>query len=64
MPAATGHPGGDAVANTHGEEGTGAEAVSITSMRDALLDAQIAAEGSVAGSLNSSKARCRMRRHI
>ena len=38
-----------------GEEGTGVEAVSITSMRDALLDAQIAAEGSVTGSLTSQQ---------
>jgi flagellar hook-associated protein 1 FlgK len=38
-----------------GEEGTGVEAASITSMRDALLDAQIAAEGSVAGSLTSQQ---------
>jgi len=38
-----------------GEEGTGVEAVSITSMRDALLDAQIAAEGSVAGSLTAQQ---------
>jgi len=38
-----------------GEEGTGVDAVSITSMRDALLDAQIAAEGSVSGSLTSQQ---------
>ncbi len=38
-----------------GEEGTGVEAVSITSMRNALLDAQIAAEGSVTGSLTSQQ---------
>jgi flagellar hook-associated protein 1 FlgK len=38
-----------------GEEGTGVDAVSITSMRDALLDAQIAAEGSVTGSLTSQQ---------
>jgi flagellar hook-associated protein 1 FlgK len=38
-----------------GDEGTGVEAVSITSMRNALLDAQIAAEDSVTGSLNSQQ---------
>ncbi len=38
-----------------GEEGTGVDAVSITSMRDALLDAQIVAEGSVTGSLTSQQ---------
>jgi len=38
-----------------GEEGTGVDAVSITSMRDAFLDAQIAAEGSVTGSLTSQQ---------
>jgi flagellar hook-associated protein 1 FlgK len=38
-----------------GEEGTGVDAVSITSMRDALLDAQIAAEGSVTGSLTAQQ---------
>ncbi len=38
-----------------GEEGDGVESVSITSMRDALLDAQVAAEGSVTGSLNSQQ---------
>jgi flagellar hook-associated protein 1 FlgK len=40
---------------TTGQEGTGVEAVSITSLRDALLDAQIAAEGSVTGSLTSQQ---------
>jgi flagellar hook-associated protein 1 FlgK len=40
---------------TSGEEGTGVDAVSIASMRDALLDAQIAAEGSVTGSLTSQQ---------
>src|SRR5271166_197312 len=38
-----------------GNEGTGVEAVSITSMRNALLDAQIAAEGSVTGSLTAQQ---------
>jgi flagellar hook-associated protein 1 FlgK len=40
---------------TIGEEGTGVQAVSITSLRNALLDAQIAAEGSVTGSLTSQQ---------
>jgi flagellar hook-associated protein 1 FlgK len=38
-----------------GEEGTGVDAVSITSMRNALLDAQVAAEGSVTGSLTAQQ---------
>src|SRR5271157_2086479 len=38
-----------------GDEGTSVEVVSITSMRNALLDAQIAAEGSVTGSLTSQQ---------
>jgi flagellar hook-associated protein 1 len=38
-----------------GQEGTGVQAVSITSLRDSLLDAQIAAEGSTTGSLTSQQ---------
>ncbi|MGP8202021.1 MAG: flagellar hook-associated protein FlgK [Limisphaerales bacterium] len=38
-----------------GEEGTGVDAVSITSLRNALLDSQIAAEDSVTGSLTSQQ---------
>lgn len=38
-----------------GDEGTGVEAVTITSMRDALLDAQIASEDSVTGSLSAQQ---------
>ena len=40
---------------TSGQEGTGVKAVSITDLRNALLDAQIQAEGSVTGSLNSQQ---------
>jgi flagellar hook-associated protein 1 FlgK len=40
---------------TSGQEGTGVEAVSITSLRDALLDSQIASEDSVTGSLTSQQ---------
>ena len=38
-----------------GEEGTGVQAVSITEVRDALLDSQIQSEGSVTGSLTSQQ---------
>jgi flagellar hook-associated protein 1 FlgK len=40
---------------TIGQEGTGVQAVSITEVRDALLDAQITAEDSVSGSLTSQQ---------
>lgn len=38
-----------------GQEGTGVEAVSITEVRNALLDTQIQSEGSVSGSLTSQQ---------
>ena len=38
-----------------GQEGTGAQAVSITEVRDSLLDSQIQAESSVTGSLNAQQ---------
>jgi flagellar hook-associated protein 1 FlgK len=38
-----------------GQEGTGVVAVSITEVRDALLDTQIQSEGSVSGSLTSQQ---------
>jgi len=40
---------------TIGQEGTGVTAVSITEVRDALLDAQIQAEGSTTGSLTAQQ---------
>jgi flagellar hook-associated protein 1 len=40
---------------TIGQEGTGVQAVSITEIRNALLDSQIQAEGSVTGSLTSQQ---------
>ena len=38
-----------------GEEGTGVEGVSITEVRDSILDSQIQSEGSVAGSLTAQQ---------
>ncbi|MDB6022600.1 MAG: Flagellar hook-associated protein FlgK [Pedosphaera sp.] len=38
-----------------GQEGTGVQSISITQVRDYLLDNQIQAEGSVTGSLNSQQ---------
>src|SRR5277367_5102931 len=38
-----------------GQEGTGVTAVSITEVRDSLLDAQIQSEGSTSGSLTSQQ---------
>src|ERR1700761_6792749 len=38
-----------------GQEGTGVEAVSITEVRDALLDNQIQSEGSVSSSLTAQQ---------
>jgi flagellar hook-associated protein 1 FlgK len=38
-----------------GEEGTGVESIGITSLRNALLDSQVVAEGSVTGSLTSQQ---------
>ena len=40
---------------TIGQEGTGVTAVSIQQVRDALLDSQVTAEGSVTGSLNAQQ---------
>lgn len=43
------------VPTTSGQEGTGVTAVSITELRNALLDAQITAEGGVTGSLTAQQ---------
>ena len=44
-----------ALQTTFGQEGQGVNAVAITSLRNSLLDAQIAAEGGVTGSLTSQQ---------
>ena len=45
----------ESIQTTVGQQGTGVEAVSINSLRDALLDAQVAAEGSTTGSLTAQQ---------